>query len=452
MLQQPFSIFLLLLLFFSTITSTDIIMEKFVSFPYIDFWFHKWELHEHYIQQQIYKQVIPHTIRLYRNQIYASFPRKLSPQVPITLGKMLTKYDFLSPVLENRFLPYPSWEMNQPTSKNETLFSVLGFEIDTQSGIMYILDQGQTSTPGTMKIIRYDLEKEALIDSLVFPNNVINEQTSSLDQIVVDPVRNMAYVSDSGAYALLVVDFSSHSVRRLLSQDFTTKPDPSLWITYQNGNKKCLNQSSYRVGIHALARSCDFQRLYWSPLTSKSLYMLSTLQNFTTSSLVISVLGNTNSIMQSMLCNTNEELLMANVETNQIYRFEEQPTYNNISRWMQEFTKREELMQWPSSMSYGTNGYLYILSNQWCSVLNKEIDFKNPNNFIIWRAIAPGRNYIEGCNQVRGDILMQYIAIGFLVGTTILGVILLIMTLICYAPHVHFYIPQIKDNEDSLDL
>lgn len=49
----------------------------------------------------------------------------------------------------------------------------------------------------------------------------------------------------------------------------------SLWITVDN--QRCLRASPMKTGADGIALSCDYSTLYWCPLTSETLYAISTV-------------------------------------------------------------------------------------------------------------------------------------------------------------------------------
>jgi len=101
--------------------------------------------------------------------------------------------------------------------------------VDRHNGWLWALDQGfvagENEAPeGGQKIMVYALETGRLVKRIGL-DTVADRKGSFLNDIVVDEARKVAYVSDSGLRSapanqagLIVVDFASGAVRRLLAR------------------------------------------------------------------------------------------------------------------------------------------------------------------------------------------------------------------------------------------
>jgi sugar lactone lactonase YvrE len=208
-------------------------------------------------------------------RFFVSAPRwKLG--VPATLSEV----NFTSGVLT----PFPSLIRNAVGMRG-ALQSVLGFEIDAQDRL-WALDQGKVAgkaaIPGAIKLLIWDLKTDTQVQLHEFPPDVASPTASFLNDLVVDQVNNVAYVTDSGIGidgdaplqpGLIVFDFSTNSSRRVLS-NHSSVMNTDLWLVV-NGSK-VLETRPMRTGADGIALTPDTKTLYYCPLTSHTLYRLPT--------------------------------------------------------------------------------------------------------------------------------------------------------------------------------
>ena len=68
---------------------------------------------------------------------------------------------------------------------------------------------------GAPKLWIWDIEAHRLVHEYVFPDHIASHATSFLNDIFVDDVRNVAYISEtSGSGALLVYDYAKDTARQ----------------------------------------------------------------------------------------------------------------------------------------------------------------------------------------------------------------------------------------------
>jgi sugar lactone lactonase YvrE len=184
---------------------------------------------------------------------------------------------------------FPSWEMNKE-GKGGALQSVLGYEID-ENDMMWILDQGhinsQPSVDGTQKLVRYDLKKEKVIESIKIPDNIASYQASFLNDLVVDNKNGFVYIADSGIFTdplqggIIVYNMKAKQFRRVLDQHYSTQDLPG--FKFQIAGKNVWKDAPMRTGADGIALSADRSTLFFCPLTGRNLYSIDTsyLQDFT---------------------------------------------------------------------------------------------------------------------------------------------------------------------------
>lgn len=330
-----------------------------------------------------------------RGQIYVSTARWGGREIPATLSRLVREDSAW--VLQ----PFPSEEMNDPANPRG-LKSVLGFEID-RDNIMWILDQGKIAgaptQPGDEKLVLWDLNQNREIDRYEFKEGEIDHKCSFLNDIVVDNDSGFAYIPDSGTFCdplhggILVYDAKNKRARRVLDRTMFTSDDPN--FVFNVGGRPVLKSSPMRTGADGVALSGDKRTLYWTNLTGNTLWSLSTalLRDPTVSEAVLQ-----SNVKRAAVLPSNTDGLTADRAGN-VYltalMLNGLLKYNPERGTLQRFVYHPEMV-WPDTLSWGSDGSLYVISNHLNLGIDGDMDFEHPSvpNFRIWRIPDVGKSYI----------------------------------------------------------
>lgn len=145
---------------------------------------------------------------------------------------------------------------------------------------LWILDSSAPSFGGVQyvgggpKLIEVDLKTDSIarvirFDTAVLPFN------GYLNDVRVDTSEEVAFITDSGLGALIVVDLVSHKARRVLSEDPSTKADSTLQpmiggMPWRSADSGAVPQ------IHSDGLALDEKNkiLYWQSLTGDTLHAI----------------------------------------------------------------------------------------------------------------------------------------------------------------------------------
>ena len=179
-------------------------------------------------------------------------------------------------------VPYPDAELNAGDEEHpERLVCVQSVVVDPTGRTLWMLDAGSLemgpTLPGGPKLVRVDLARDAVTQTITFPPDVALESTY-LNDVRFDLGRGeggMAFITDSGAdpshpMGIIVVDLASgHSWRRL-SGHASVRPD-SDHVAIIDGQPF----DELLMGSDGIALAADARRLFYCPLASRHLHSVS---------------------------------------------------------------------------------------------------------------------------------------------------------------------------------
>ena len=213
---------------------------------------------------------------------FVSTPRLISSRAPATVSILDTGADGGPAPLR----AFPSVEANAVGGEPAThLRNVLGFYVDKRNGWLWALDQGfvagEAEAPvGAQKIAVFALATGALVKTIAL-DAVADRKGSFLNDIVVDEGRRLAYVSDSGLRsapanqaALIVADFASGRVRRVLDRHPAVLPQPGTPV--MSHGAEVWPGKPLVLGVNGIALSPDARTLYWTVTSGTHAYAMPT--------------------------------------------------------------------------------------------------------------------------------------------------------------------------------
>lgn len=304
-------------------------------------------------------------------RIFVNFPR-WGDDVPFTVAE----------VKGNQLVAYPDPEINKADNARpgERFLSVQSVVADGQ-GRLWVLD---TAAPGFSKpitggakLVAIDLNTNKVIKTLVFPPDVI------LDATYVNDVRfdfrvgkaGVAYVTDSslsGTGGIIVMDLATGKATRRLTGDRSTSPEPG-FVPVVEGETLLQRHDDgstapFSVASDGIALSPDGKTLYYSPLSGRHLYAVSTemLRDPKVSEAQLSAAvkdAGEKGASDGLEADANGAVYAGDYERNSIRKREPNGEWRTLAHGPQ--------ILWPDTLSVGPDGYLYFTVNQ----LNRQPGF-----------------------------------------------------------------------------
>jgi sugar lactone lactonase YvrE len=385
-------------------------LKELVSMPYIKYSFNTDQEKEDYINNRHYVNCTIAGIKVASDgTIFVTVPR-WRENVPATFG-----YLDLSNIKDPILVPFPDWNTNSLSTK-DGLRSVLGFEIDKDDNI-WVLDQGRVAnSPAedtSTKLVKFSRSGEKL--DTIYLDVVTDHHTSFLNDLVYDKEHHYIYIADSGipvnpdlyAYnpGIIAVDLKTKTATGYLYKHKSVMPDESIWITI-NG-EKVNGDKTMMTGADGIALSCDGKILYFTPLTSRTLYSITTENlrsgNSHKAAESVKVLGYKISASDGLLMSARNQLYMTAIEQNAVYRVADvADDFKDFNYKYFEVIAQDDDLIWPDTLAIDKlNKYLYIVTNQLHHFFDGSMEFdleNNKTNFRIWTVDINDYSYVQGCS------------------------------------------------------
>lgn len=303
-----------------------------------------------------------------KGRAYVSTPRLVTANAPATLS-MLDTSATSGPA---RLTAFPSTEANSVTgAPARHLRNVLGFHVDRRNGWLWALDQGyvagEAEAPeGGQKIMVFDLRTGKTL-KVIGLDSVADRKASFLNDIVVDEVRKLAYVSDSGLRSapvnqagIIVVDFASGRARRVLDSHPSLMPQAGIKV--MSHGEEVWPGKPLVLGINGIALSPDAQTLYWTVTTGTHAYALPTVllrddhASDASLSAAIRDLGDIGGNTDGIVTDRKGNLYITDVTRNGIVRYD--PSTKSMR-----LLAGDEGVRWPDTPAIGPGGELVFTAS-----------------------------------------------------------------------------------------
>jgi len=278
-------------------------------------------------------------------------------------------------VKDGKTLPYPNAEINhyvEGDNPADKLISVQSVVVDPSGNRLWILDTGSIAfgpvKPNGGKLIAVDLNTNQIVKKIVFPPDVALPKTY-LNDVRFDLHRGregMAFITDSGANAIIVVDLASQESWRRLSGHSSTISDPQFLPVVEGEILEMrlpgTAPAKLEVGADGIAISADAKTLYYCPLTGRHLYSVSVdaLADRTKSDAdvasTVKDLGEKGGAGDGLESDAQGRVYLSDYEHDAIRR-------RRVDGQIETLVHDPRVL-WPDTLSLAADGYLYFTANQ----------------------------------------------------------------------------------------
>ena len=293
-------------------------------------------------------------------RIFVNFPR-WSDDVPVSVGQ-LQPPDTVHPFPPNS--EWNDWKDTRNREELESRFVCMQSIVADRKGYLWVLDSGNPCLadviPGAPKLLKFDprddrlpLSKIAYAEPVILPHSYLND-------VRIDTTRGMAYLTDSGAGAIIVTDLRSGSSRRLLDDHPSVKAE-AIDVVIDGTPWRQPGGGIPRVHADGIALSPDNATLYFQALTGRTLYRVATA-SLRDPTLTLEELGNRvekvgeTGPADGMECAPDGTLYLTSLEDHAVKQW--------IPGGTVKIVVQDHRLQWPDSLAVAPDGTIYVTTSR----------------------------------------------------------------------------------------
>jgi len=306
-------------------------------------------------------------------QEVASFPHQQVTGVAVSkYGRVFVNFPnwsdnhtvSVAEVIDGQAKPFPNDDWNKPGAAESHFVCVQSVYVDAEDNL-WIIDPAapkmQEIVKGGPKLLKVDLRTNQVVQNIPFGEDVAPKK-SYLNDVRVDTKAALAFVTESGLGAILVVDLKSGKARRLLADHKSTKAEPETKLIIDGRELLDQKKSPPQINADGIALDSKNDYLYFHALTGHTLYRIKTEYlkdaNVSKRDLESKVEAVTHTpAPDGMLEAPDGSVYLTDIEDNAIVRFD--PSTNKIDRVI-----ADKRLSWPDTMSWGPGGTIYVTASQ----------------------------------------------------------------------------------------
>lgn len=270
--------------------------------------------------------------------------------------------------------PYPNLTWNQwdgkpgPSALRAIVCAqALTITQEADREFLWVLDSGNPRQRGVVlagpKLFKIDLDDDSVAQVIYFDHERDFAPDSLLSDLRVDPIRHVAYLSDTQRGALVIVDLKQRQTRTVLLDHESTRAEPGVVLHNALATASGKPSRDYVApGVAGIELSADGNWLFYHALAGRTLYRVPTASlrddKLGPEAIAAAVenLGGTGSAIDGIKLNRHTgELYLTALESNAIY----------VRRADGQIEKlvADARLQWPDSLAMTPGGYLVMTAS-----------------------------------------------------------------------------------------
>lgn len=303
----------------------------------------------------------------------ASFPNQQVTGVAVSKsGRMFVNFPdwsddhtiSVAELVDGKPKAFPNPEWNMPGPAGTHFLCVQSVYVDSADNL-WVLDPAAPKmkeiVKGGPKLVKIDLKTNQVTQTIPFGEDVAPAK-SYLNDVRVDTEADVAFMTDSGLGALVVVELKTGKARRVLDGHKSTKAESGVKLVVDG--RELLDQekkSTPQINADGIAFDAKNNYLYYHALTGHTLYRIKTEYlkdpNVSKSDLESKVETVAETPAPDGMLESADGIYLTAIELNAIVRFD--PTTKKLDTVM-----ADKRLSWPDTMSWGPGRSLYVTCSQ----------------------------------------------------------------------------------------
>lgn len=201
-------------------------------------------------------------------RVFVNFPR-WSPEVPVSVAEVMEDGSLAA-------VPDEGWNRWQPGAEPASHWVCVQSVVADGRGSLWVLDPASPGfngvVPGGAKLVEIDLRSGEVERVIAFDETVAPQQ-SYLNDVRLDHEHGVAYLTDSGTGALVVIDLATGASRRLLADHPSTTAENTV-LTIEGNQWLLPDGTAPQVHADGIAHDAKRDLVYYQALTGRTLYRI----------------------------------------------------------------------------------------------------------------------------------------------------------------------------------
>lgn len=289
------------------------------------------------------------------NRLFVSFPNRP------------TDYQYgLVEIVDGKAKVFPDATWNKNSGDESKRFvSVQDLYVDTRDNL-WVLDSkpsggsifgksADQKPEGYFKLLKINLKTDQI--EKVYHFDDLDKVNSGLNDVRVDTDKNLAYLSDPGQSAIVVLDLDTGKTRTLLQKHPATLADQNLVLSYEGREMRNKEGVPFRSNINGIALTKDNKYFYFKPINKLNLYRIET-RYLADTSLSDKDLGNKiedlgeTAVTHGLVADKKGNIYLTSSLDYSIKYFSPDGKLHTLVQ--------DSRLIWPDSLGIGSDGYLYF--------------------------------------------------------------------------------------------
>lgn len=261
--------------------------------------------------------------------------------------------------------PYPDEYWNHWDKKGETAgkqFVCVQSVVADDADSLWVVDPASPLMAGVVeggaKVVRIDLKTNQVSRVYRFGTDIAKPK-SYLNDIRIDSNVHTAYMTDSGAGGIVVLDLNSGSAHRVLDAHPSVKPEPGVTISVNGKAVRGPGGETPQIASDGIALSHSGDYLYYQALTGATLYRVKTSLLRDAGAKSDAVAAGVETVQKTfpvdgLWMDPQDRVYLSGITQSAIFR---------ISNGKMEKLVTDSRLEWPDTFAQGPDGAVYVTAS-----------------------------------------------------------------------------------------